>query len=587
MIFASPMLISFIKPNRHETRLAQRQYFTLLQESLLLQVHLAFLYVARRHALGMNVGCLMNIEVERLPNCVVALRVHVPSLEVEEERQGLVAAFGKQARIPGYRPGKAPAKIIERQYEKEIQEELARRLLSEAVRQARVEHQVEYLRVLNLEEAELTPKEDYRPIITVSVPPEIKIEPSAYQGLEIKIPAFEPTNEELEEMVQSFQERNSRYEDIIDRPLAIGDFAVLELFGTKDGSPLSDIYPDLPPNIVQADDLWVPCNTTAFLPGFGEAIQGLQIGETREFDLTVPSDFPIEQLREQTLHYKTTLKGIKDKVLPELTDELAVESGFKSVDDLRKSAERYLIANRLSESRKQKTQLIHEQLAGLVNTDLPMDEVQFETRRMVDDIVKTNSQRGVPEDLLKEKEEEIVSTAAKAAQKRVRTDFVLQHIAKEQGFSVTRAELDASIRQYAEYQKEPFAKVRKKIEENGGLKPLERSILEQKALQHVENLAVVRYEMPDGSVVAEEEYVAQLDIKYPGSPLEEVDPDEDDNLILDQAASTEDDYEFQEGDELPSPAVASAVELQDAAAEIQADIKLDHASNPVDPDAKA
>ncbi|MFQ3578446.1 MAG: trigger factor [Verrucomicrobiia bacterium] len=254
----------------------------------------------------------MTIDLERLPNCSINLRIEAPASTVQERRKKLVRAFAQQARIPGYRPGKVPDAIIESRYKAEIDQELKESMIGEGLREAIRKENLKLVAVTSVKDVDLEPDLTFRFRATLSVEPEFEL--PDYLGIPVTLPSTAATEEEVEGMFIRFREQEATFEDITDRPLQMEDFAVVESVGTLGGKPLQEVFEDLPPNIARHKNLWIRIAEGVFLPGFPEQLVGMQIGETRAFDLAIPSDFMIRAIAGETLHYTVTLRELKRRV---------------------------------------------------------------------------------------------------------------------------------------------------------------------------------------------------------------------------------------------------------------------------------
>ena len=92
----------------------------------------------------------MNVVVEPQPNCLVTLRVELPSDQVSKEWSNVARNFQRKVRVPGYRPGKAPQALVENRFAKDIKEELTSRLLRESLDEAIRENNLRVLSDLGL-----------------------------------------------------------------------------------------------------------------------------------------------------------------------------------------------------------------------------------------------------------------------------------------------------------------------------------------------------------------------------------------------------------------------------------------------------
>jgi trigger factor len=128
-----------------------------------------------------------------------------------------------------------------------------------------------------------------------------------------------------------------------------------------------------------------------------------------------------------------------------------------------------------------------------IQFDLPPTLLTHETRRALSELVQRNRERGVPDELLKSKEKELVVSAGGLAAHRLKTNFILHRIAEQEKIHVTREELDKSIREQAAHYNVSVDKMRKQLEENDGINGLAEQLLLGKTLDFLKaNVTIER-----------------------------------------------------------------------------------------------
>ncbi|MGA8659060.1 MAG: trigger factor [Chthoniobacterales bacterium] len=423
----------------------------------------------------------MNVEVENLPNCMASLRIELPPERVTQEWNEVVKGFRKFAKIPGFRPGKAPQSVVEAKFRKQIQDELTRKLISQTTRQAIREKGLNVLSISEVDDVEFTTERRMRFTATVITTPEFEL--PEYKGIAIKVPPTEVNETELEGALQNLRERNATFTDIDSRPLEKGDFAVIDYETILDGQPLSDAVPNAPKMLGAGKDFWIKVEENALLKGFSEALVGSNIGQTLEFDLTVPEGYPVSELIGKTLHFQVTLKAIKQMQLPEVDDAFAnqVVQGF----DLGKLKE--TLRTRLGEEKLRRVETIKrnqivDQLLSRVECELPPAYVKDEARRIMSEIVQQNQMRGVSEEILRENQKDIINAASRNAKDRVKANFILTRIAQAEGIEVNADELKERVQELAAQYRMTFEKMRTELEEKGAIPQVREEILIGKVL---------------------------------------------------------------------------------------------------------
>ena len=433
----------------------------------------------------------MNVEVENLPNCIASLHIELPPDLVTKERNEVIQGFRRVARIPGFRPGKAPNSVVEAKFRKEIQAELTKKLVTETTREAIREKGLKVLSISEVDGVEFTPEKSMRFTATLITAPEFEL--PDYKGIQINLPPAEPTDQELEKSLQSIRERHATFSDLEGRGLALQDFAVIDYTTTLDGHPLLEVEPKAPKILGGGVDFWVKLDENTFLRGFSDQLVEMQIGETREFTLRVPDDYPIAELVARTLDFKVTLKAIKSMQLPELTDELAeqVEKGL-TLEKLKETLKVQLAVEKEHRLETMKQNQIIDYLASHVECELPQSYVKDETRRILSEIVHHNQMRGISDDLLRENQKDIISAASRNARDRLKANFILTKIAEKEQIEVKPQELRERVQMLANQYRVKYEKMMSDLEEKKAIGQVREEVLIGKVLDFLTSNANVK-----------------------------------------------------------------------------------------------
>jgi trigger factor len=432
----------------------------------------------------------MNVEVENLPNCIASLHIELPPDLVSKQWNEVVKEFRQVARIPGFRPGKAPQNVVEAKFRKEIQEELTKKLVSETTREAIRERGLKVLSISDVDAVEFTPEKSMRFTATLITSPEFEL--PEYKGISVRVPPKEITDQEVEHAFQALRERHATFSDVKARTLEMNDFAVIDYASTLDGRPLLEVEPKGPKILSGGAGFWVKLEENTFLKGFSDSLVGMNVGETRNFDLAFPADYPLAELATRTLHFTVALKGIKNMQMPELTDEFAgqVEEGL-TLDKLKESLKEQLTIEKERRLNTLKQNQIINYLASHVECELPQSYVKNETRRIMSEIVQHNQMRGISEDVLRENQKDIISAASRNARERLKADFILTRIAEKEGLDVKPQELRQRVEVLANQYRVKFEKMMSDLEAKGALAQVREEVLIGKVLDFLTSNANV------------------------------------------------------------------------------------------------
>ncbi len=423
----------------------------------------------------------MKVEVENEPRGVATLRIELAPDAVRKEWDAIADNYSRHARIPGYRPGKAPRQVIEKKFRKEIQEELTKTLVSRSYHEAIAEKQLRVVSLTDVGDVEFGEDRSMRFRATVVTAPEFEL--PDYKSVPVQLPDLAVTDAEVDTALERLRDQAADFVDVPDRALAMGDFAVIDFTGAIDGIAISEIVPEASKNLHGGKKFWLHLAPENFLPKFCEQIVGMKPGDTRSVQVEFPADFPVKELAEKRADYAVTLNELKEKVLPPIDDAFAAKMmPEKSLADLRHAIEHNLEHEKEHEVERSKEQQIVKFLHERITFDLPPPLLKNETRRALNELVHRNRERGVPDELLKGKEKELIEGAGSLAAHRLKTNFILHRIAEAEKLEVTQKELDERIREQAAHYNVSVEKMRKEIEDHDRLNALAEEILLGKTL---------------------------------------------------------------------------------------------------------
>jgi trigger factor len=447
----------------------------------------------------------MKVEIEQQPDSVSTLQIELPSEEVTQEWDVIANSFARHARIPGYRPGKAPRRVVEAKFKKEIQEELTKKLVGKGYRDAIAEKHLRVVSLTNLEDVEISEDKTMRFRATVITAPEFEL--PDYGHITVNLPPLEVTSEEVDAAMQRLREQAADFVDVApERPLQMEDFAVIDFEGTIEGRPIREIVPEASKNLHGGRKFWLRMAPDNFLPNFSEQLVGQKRDETRLVIVNFPGEFPVTDLAGKKADYAVTLREIKQKVLPELDDALADRlAKGKTLAELREMVEHDLEHEKKHAIEHEKESQIVKFLHKHTQFEVPPPLLRSETRRALGELVQRNRQRGVPDDMLKSKEKELIEGAGSLAAHRLKTNFILHRIAEAEKIEVNRAELDQQLRARATSFDVPIEKMRRELEANDGLNALAEEILLGKTLDFLRQNVTVETAAGDEKTAATKE----------------------------------------------------------------------------------
>ncbi|MEO0018045.1 MAG: trigger factor [Verrucomicrobiota bacterium] len=433
---------------------------------------------------------IMNIVVEKLPKCAASIRVEIPAETVTSERNPILRSYTSKARVPGFRPGKAPLAVIEKRFGKEITDELVGKLINAAFDQALEQESLKVLEWGNPQDVVFHDDGSFSFSSTLTLAPEVQL--PEYKGIAVTVPPTAVPDEELDAQLQGLRERFADFTAIEDRGAEMGDFAVIDYTSTVNGQPTEEFLGKPAGYLAGREGFWVRLDEKFFLPGFAAQVVGMNPGETRDITISLPEDFPVAELCNQEMLCTTTLKELKVSILPELDDALAERlAPGKTMDELKTIIRDNMQYERQRNINDAKVNQIVAHFNALADFDLPEELLSQETQTQADAMVERGIKAGMTEEEIQTQQAELFAAAGQQAVSNLRTNFILQEIARAEGITVEDKELINHLAQVAVSRKLVPNKFIKDMSRAGRIPTIRQSMVVGKTLDFLVAQATV------------------------------------------------------------------------------------------------
>ena len=427
----------------------------------------------------------VNVSVENLAPCKKLVRVELDATAVNTVFDAVTKDIQKQANLPGFRPGKAPLPMVVKKYDAEIKDEAKRKLIGDAYRKAIDEQKISVVGYPDIEEVQFGRGQALQFTATVETAPEFQL--PEYKGLPATLETKSVTDADVDKALDLLRGQHASFNTVA-RPLANGDIAVVNYSGTCDGKVITELAPTAK-GLTEQNNFWIETDGNSFIPGFAAQLIGANAGDKRTVNVDFPADFVTPQLQGKKGIYEVEVVEVKEKSLPAIDDELAKKFGAENLEKL-KAGVRTDLENELKYS---KTKAVRGQvvkaLLDKVAFDLPESAVANETRNVVYDLVRQNTQRGVNRDIIEKQKDEIYAAAAGSAKERVKLAFLVGRIASQEKIEASQEDVIKRAQQLAMMYQMPFDQFIKDLQKRNGVNELYEQVLHEKVLELLEKNA--------------------------------------------------------------------------------------------------
>ncbi len=415
--------------------------------------------------------------VTELPDSRVRLDVHVPPEELERSIERKAGQLGRQLKLPGFRKGKVPAPlVIQRLGREAVLEEAVRDALGAWYADAIEKTGIVPVGDPQIDLGDLPPQgETLAFSIEIGVLP--KADLGAYRGLEVARREPSVHDAQIDEEIDAMRERLARLETT-ERSAAAGDFVVIDYLGSIDGEPFAG---------GEGRDQLIELGAGNLIPGFEDGLLGAGASETRTVALSFPDDYPNEELAGRPASFAITVKEVKLKQLPEIDDDLAIDAGFDSVQELREDIRARLLE--LDEGRIEgefREAALDAAVAG-AQVPLTPELVRARAQEMWERMLHSLSHRGISREAYMQisgrEEQETLAEMAPDAELALRREAVLSAIVAAEGIEPSEEELLEALAPSAEREGIAPEKLLDKVRSAGRLDEVREDLAVRKAVE--------------------------------------------------------------------------------------------------------
>lgn len=393
----------------------------------------------------------MSVKMEKIEKNTVELEVTVEAKVFSAAVNKAAKALANKVNIPGFRKGKAPRLMVERHVGtaslyNEAVDDLIGPAYTKAVDEAGIEP-------VDRPEVDLVQMEDGKELIfkaKVTVKPEVEL--GDYKGLDVEKTAVTVSDEEVEADLKRKQEQHAKVINLEEGTVENKDTVTLDFSGSVDGVLFEG-------GTAEGYDLVI--GSGSFIPGFEEQILGAQIGQDVDVNVRFPDEYHVEDLKGKDALFKVKLHKIKRKELTPLDDEFAKDvSEFETLDELKVDLRDKLMKAAEQRAEAEYGNTIVAKAVANASVEIPEAMIHSRVDTMVQDLEQNLSNQGLDLETyfhyMGSSEQEMRERFRPQAAENVKTELVLEAIAKAEGIQVTEEELNEELAKLAEqYQTKP------------------------------------------------------------------------------------------------------------------------------------
>lgn len=390
----------------------------------------------------------MDIVVKKLPASQVEMHVTLGWDEWRKECDHAAEHVAKEVKMPGFRPGKVPRTIIEKRYGKEVVlHEAAEHAVSHAYSRALEQEHIDAIGKPEVKLESIREGEALMFTVTTAVLPEVKISDawrksvqSANKEHRKKESALLVEPKEVEDELQRLASMRAKF-ITVNRPAALEDSVEVDFEVRMNGVVIEGGKSEKHPLVL---------GKGAFIPGFEEAVVGMQAGEEKTFTLSFPAEYHAKHLAGNPAEFQVKLRLVQERQVPVLDDDFARGLGsFESLDDLRKKISEGMLEEKRQHFKEEGRTAVLDALVADSSVDFPEILIEEERNRMASEFQMQVENMGMPFEQYLERTGKSLDALkqdwTEPAKKRLSAGLILEKLASDDHVEIDSKEIEREM----------------------------------------------------------------------------------------------------------------------------------------------
>lgn len=362
--------------------------------------------------------------------------------QIKPELDRVFNSVKKNLNVPGFRKGHLPRPVFNQRFgEKALYQDTLNALLPAAYEAAVKEAEIEVVAQPQFDVASMEKGQDWTITAEVVTKPEVKL--GEYKNLEVSVDVSkEVSDADVDARIE--RERNNLAELVLKEDKAAnGDTVVIDFVGTVDGVEFDG---------GKGDNFSLELGSGQFIPGFEDQLVGHVAGETVEVNVTFPEDYQATDLAGKDAKFVTTIHEVKEKEVPEVDDELAkdIDEDVETLDELKEKYRKELAESKeIAFDDAVESAALDLAVENAEIVELPEEMVHEEVHRSVNEFLGNMQRQGISPDMYFQitgtTQEDLHKQHEADAEKRTKTNLVIEAVAKAEGFEASDEDIEAEI----------------------------------------------------------------------------------------------------------------------------------------------
>ncbi|MCL7487631.1 MAG: trigger factor [Desulfobulbaceae bacterium] len=430
----------------------------------------------------------MEVVVENVSELTRKLSITLPPEEVTRELDKAYKKLGKEVNLKGFRRGKVPTSVLKKNFRDRVEGEVGEKLVQatyfDAVEQENLDP------VVHPEIREHAFNEDGTFVYVAEIDVKPVFELNEYKGIEVEKPATTVTDEEVDEKIEELRRQHAVLRSADDDyAIRLDDVAIVDFQGFHDEKAMPEVH---------NENYSVDIGSGSLGREFEEKLVGLKQGEKTLYEVEFPAEYPNPVLAGKKVEFKVDVKGVKQRIKPELDDEFAkdISGEYQNVADLKEGVRKQLQEEKEKALEGDLDDRIMHKLVESNTFEIPERLVRFEIEEMIKQTEGNLERSGLTLESAGINREELAERNREVAAKRVRGDFILKKIAELEEIKLEDEDLERGYQRIATQYNMTVPEVKQFFQRREEVLPFINELLNEKIVRFLRESAKLIDEKP-------------------------------------------------------------------------------------------
>lgn len=246
----------------------------------------------------------MQVSVEKTSELSRKMTVSVPEAIVQEKMAERLKTLAREVKIHGFRPGKVPHQVVKKMYGDKVRDEITGDLIQSTYYEALQSESLRPAGYPHIQHTDDTNGFAYTAIFEVY--PEIVLD--GMDQLEVARPVAEVGDVDVDNIIEKLREQKKEW-TVVERTAQEHDQVTIHFSGVSEEKNFTN---------GKMENFLVEIGAKKMIPGFEDQLLGLEVGATKSFEITFPTDYGNAELAGKNAQFDIEVVKIEAANLPEI-----------------------------------------------------------------------------------------------------------------------------------------------------------------------------------------------------------------------------------------------------------------------------